>query len=232
MSEAISETEKQCTKCLQIKPLDEFHRRTGRVYGRRSRCKSCEHTYTVSEPRKKQHNKSNKKYRKTHKTAITVGRLLRVKTHKDHDTQKRRAWHYKTYFNTSLEELKKIVDYQNGRCAMCDRPIPKPHLDHSHIDGLIRGVLCWVCNRLLGFIHDDPAILQRGIDYLKNPPATRALGAPKYGLPGRGGTKKQRKLAKKIKKLQKHPFQLRTELVPQTQKSLDKNPPDLITSCV
>jgi len=46
-------------------------------------------------------------------------------------------------------------------------------------------------------------LVEKILEYLKNPPATQALGAPRHGLPGRVGTKKQRKLYKKMLKNQK-----------------------------
>ena len=55
------------------------------------------------------------------------------------------------------------------RCAICgDLPGTKRHsLDHCHVSGRMRGVLCTRCNSGLGFFRDDPRILQLAIDYLK-----------------------------------------------------------------
>ena len=195
-----SKNEKRCSKCRQVKPLSEFHRRSGRPCGVQSQCKNCKHNVETSESRKTYH----EKYRKNHKGTIIAYRQKRAETHKQIDAQSQRVWYYKTYFNLTLEELQKIIDYQNGCCAMCGRPVPiRPNLDHRHADGLIRGILCWLCNRLLGMAHDNPELFKQGIAYLADPPAVRALGTPHYGLPGRIGTKAQRKLAKKLTKQQK-----------------------------
>lgn len=112
----------------------------------------------------------------------------------------------KRVFNLSVEENKKIDEFQNFVCAICKVPPKNPKkrrlaVDHRHSDGLIRGHLCWKCNRLLGLAGDNEQVLRNAVDYLLNPPATAALGTPHYGLPGRVGTKKQRKLIKKMKKL-------------------------------
>lgn len=190
-----SKNEKRCSKCHLPKPLTEFHRSNTRRLGYQSQCKTCKLSAETSDARKASH----KKYRDTHKPAITAYKQKRAPTNK----LNQRIWHYKTYFHITLEELQKILDYQSGCCAMCGKSLSKPHLDHRHTDGLLRGALCWFCNRVLGLVRDDPKLLQRGAEYLMNPPATRALGAPRYGLPGRVGTKKQRKLAKKLSKQQK-----------------------------
>lgn len=104
-------------------------------------------------------------------------------------------------FNLTVDDYETIVRFQKGVCAICGRP-PKPgkalSVDHCHITGLVRGGLCWLCNRLLGIFRDSPEQLQKALDYLKNPPATVALGAPRYAAPGRVGTKKRRKLIAKF----------------------------------
>lgn len=48
-----------------------------------------------------------------------------------------------------------ILKKQNGRCALCDQPVggrakKKPALDHDHITGYIRDVLCINCNGIEG----------------------------------------------------------------------------------
>lgn len=41
-------------------------------------------------------------------------------------------------------------------------------IDHDHIRGHIRGLLCSNCNRGLGMFQDDFELLQRATNYLKN----------------------------------------------------------------
>ncbi len=100
-------------------------------------------------------------------------------------------------FNLSPEDYDRISAYQNRVCAICGRS-PKQGkrlaVDHCHKTGLIRGALCWLCNRLLGQFRDDPERLKKAVRYLEDPPATRALGEARYSAPGRVGTKKRRKI--------------------------------------
>lgn len=66
---------------------------------------------------------------------------------------------------------------QGGRCALCRRATGATRnlsVDHDHATGLVRGLLCRPCNDLLGHARDEIAFFERGIEYLKNPPA-RAL---------------------------------------------------------
>lgn len=116
----------------------------------------------------------------------------------------------KRIYNISLEEYDRIISSQGGVCAGCLRPRcptgKKLSVDHRHSDGLIRGGLCYLCNRLLGLANDNSDLLLRLSQYLLNPPATLALGEQRFGLPGRVDTKKQRKLLKKAKKFGISPY--------------------------
>ena len=53
---------------------------------------------------------------------------------------------------------------QGGKCAIC-REGPAEHVDHDHDSKTIRGLLCFNCNRALGYFHDDLDTLYRAADY-------------------------------------------------------------------
>lgn len=76
----------------------------------------------------------------------------------------------KTKYNLSLEDYDRMLDDQDGRCAICLKP-PEPdrHLcvDHDHETGENRGLLCDICNRGVGIFRDDPEALRRAADYLE-----------------------------------------------------------------
>jgi|SRR6516164_7412566 hypothetical protein len=58
-------------------------------------------------------------------------------------------------YGISLREYEAIREFQNGRCALCSeeevetRELP---VDHDHVNGLVRGLLCSLCNRQLGWV--------------------------------------------------------------------------------
>jgi hypothetical protein len=107
----------------------------------------------------------------------------------------------KKLFNLTPEEYDTILAFQGGVCAICQQPPKSKRLsvDHCHRTGLIRGALCSFCNRAIAVFMDNVERLDRAVAFLRNPTATQALGAPRYGLIGRVSNK-----AATRKRLNKH----------------------------
>lgn len=54
-----------------------------------------------------------------------------------------------------------------NRCEVCGNTCKtRLHLDHDHKTELFRGWLCGRCNRVLGYVYDDVALLKKLIVYL------------------------------------------------------------------
>ena len=112
------------------------------------------------------------------------------------------------FFKLTLPEWDLISSYQFDCCAICGRkPPPGKNLstDHCHKTGLVRGLLCNICNRLLGKIErqwgpDVLKLILRAVDYLKEPPAVKALNRKVFTFAGQLGTKKHRKALKAEKR--------------------------------
>jgi hypothetical protein len=71
-----------------------------------------------------------------------------------------------------------LYEYQGRRCALCQRATGITRrlcVDHDHVSGAVRGLLCRTCNQILGHARDDPAFFTRAYDYLMMSPA-RAAG--------------------------------------------------------
>lgn len=64
-----------------------------------------------------------------------------------------------------------MVKNQNGLCQICKsfKSNRKSRLcvDHNHLTGKIRGLLCDRCNRAIGLFGDDSNILESALEYLK-----------------------------------------------------------------
>jgi len=97
-------------------------------------------------------------------------------------------------YRLTPQEHAAILRYQGNLCAVSKKPMGRYGTDHDHKTGLIRGILDWRINKGLAFFNDDPKLLRAAADYLESPPATAALGAPRYGLIGRAKTGKKKKV--------------------------------------
>lgn len=67
----------------------------------------------------------------------------------------------------SLEEKFDRFRKQNGLCALCQEPTNKPCVDHDHKTGIVRELLCPVCNKALGLFKDDPELLEKAAAYIR-----------------------------------------------------------------
>lgn len=70
-----------------------------------------------------------------------------------------------------------LLASQGGVCAGCgprtgrNGRAKRLAVDHDHVTGEVRGLLCSTCNRTVGAFRDDSETFQRLADYLRNPPA-------------------------------------------------------------
>lgn len=77
-------------------------------------------------------------------------------------------------YGCTNDELDAMFATQQGKCAICQMPEVTTHkgrprqlsVDHDHVTGKIRALLCVACNTGLGFLRDDPAVLEAAIAYL------------------------------------------------------------------
>ena len=93
----------------------------------------------------------------------------------------------------SLADHEKIKNFQENKCAICGHP-PKNRahgVDHCHKTGLIRGLLCPHCNVALGKFRDSTEMVRKALNYLEQPPASKALGEQRFGIKGRVSNKRK-----------------------------------------
>lgn len=74
-------------------------------------------------------------------------------------------------YGIDIIEYEYLLHKQKGRCAICKKDLAKgkrrPHVDHDHSNGAIRGILCNLCNIGLGMFHDNTRLLAGAIVYLE-----------------------------------------------------------------
>jgi hypothetical protein len=89
-------------------------------------------------------------------------------THTRHKTKRR--YDLKRYGITE-ESFYSMLDQQQNRCAICGREFDRSRegaasVDHDHLTGSVRGLLCKLCNLGLGCFADSSEKLVGAIDYL------------------------------------------------------------------
>ncbi len=115
-------------------------------YDRSNKRKVSSVRYKQSEKGKEVHKRAKKKYDKSEK-----GKIARRKR----------------IYGLTLEDYNKLVEKQEGKCAICGRLDDNLHVDHDHKTGQVRGLLCKLCNPLLGLAGDNIDILLNAVRYLK-----------------------------------------------------------------
>lgn len=90
----------------------------------------------------------------------------------------------KSVYTMDIAEYDRLKEYQNGKCAICQRATGQTKrlaVDHDHTccsgktscGECIRGLLCGPCNSMLAHVRDDMATLRRAIWYLNWSPFAR-----------------------------------------------------------
>ena len=72
-------------------------------------------------------------------------------------------------YGISLEEYHRMLVIQDGKCAICGNSSPHNRrlgIDHNHVTGRVRELLCVSCNAALGGFRDNPALLRAALEYL------------------------------------------------------------------
>jgi hypothetical protein len=64
----------------------------------------------------------------------------------------------------TAEDFDRMLTSQLGRCCGCGTTDPGRkgwHIDHCHVTGQVRCLLCNRCNAVLGMCGEDPAVLRQ-----------------------------------------------------------------------
>lgn len=81
-------------------------------------------------------------------------------------------------FGITLADYRSMLEKQNYCCAICDKPngtcaysgetTKELSVDHDHVTGYVRGLLCNDCNRGIGQLGDSAARLRKAAEYLEH----------------------------------------------------------------
>ncbi len=144
----MAEPTRLCCRCKRVKPLKEYNtdRGTGGLNGLHRACREC------------QREKGRIYYGKNRER-------IKAQTRKRHDkdrlrpqyVRRERSQRYRRNYGITVKQYDQMVEDQNGTCAICGFSEFNKRLavDHDHITGQIRGLLCAGCNTRLGILEND-----------------------------------------------------------------------------
>jgi hypothetical protein len=139
-----------CRKCGIDKPIEDFPANGEKgtaIYHKRGTCKDCTNAYM----RARNHHPDH------HAKYLESARNSRIKTS----------------YGLSPDDFDALLLLQNGGCAICGAKYGRKikdrlAVDHDHITGKVRGLLCAKCNRTLGMLTETPQTLRRMAEYIEN----------------------------------------------------------------
>lgn len=82
----------------------------------------------------------------------------------------------KNKYGLTEQQYLTILQQQDYKCVICETPVVDTGLragrysatiDHNHINGAVRGILCNWCNTSIARFNDEPAMLHRAAKYLE-----------------------------------------------------------------
>jgi hypothetical protein len=93
------------------------------------------------------------------------------RTNYRYDAKRHRERTLRKKYGISLDEFNAMVVLQGNLCAICKQPPGKFGLfvDHNHVTGKVRGLLCSPCNSGIGYLRGDSgvSVLEAATAYLR-----------------------------------------------------------------
>jgi hypothetical protein len=77
----------------------------------------------------------------------------------------RRTQNLRARYGLTPADVESILQKQAGGCALCSTPLARFHVDHNHLTGRVRGLLCHRCNIVIGG-WDNPDFRTRALAYM------------------------------------------------------------------
>lgn len=147
--------EKRCSTCQQRKPLSEFHKGTG-SHDRQSHCKVCAAARL-------------REWRSNNRERENQSRLNWNRSNPEKVEQYARTSSLRKY-GLNLEDYDQMLEAQGGKCFICRRHCSSGRrlaVDHNHVTGKVRALLCSNCNRGIGHFQESIELLRAAINYLE-----------------------------------------------------------------
>jgi hypothetical protein len=87
------------------------------------------------------------------------------------DPERTKGKYLRESYGLSFTQYTKMLEDQDNKCAICGeeetRFLKKLVVDHCHKTGEVRQLLCNMCNHGVGNFKDNPELMLKAIEYLK-----------------------------------------------------------------
>lgn len=149
---------KSCNKCGALKALSEFPKNKNYADGHRNDCRECYRAY-------------NQTYRAENLEAARARAREWVNTHAEQARTSNANYRNSEQglfmrderkmmqlYGLTVQERDALFEKQGRRCACCRNDTPSGrgwHIDHDHVTGAVRGILCFKCNTGIGMLGDN-----------------------------------------------------------------------------
>jgi 23S rRNA G2069 N7-methylase RlmK/C1962 C5-methylase RlmI len=150
---------KTCTKCKTEKLESDFYevRRKNKPIKLTARCKKCTCEDTA-------YSKKSDLSRESSKRASMRWKQQNLERVKNKELER--------VYGISLDQYNAMLLVQEEKCAICEKEFANNqrrnlYVDHCHISGKVRGLLCQKCNQGLGLFDDNISFLEKAVSYLQ-----------------------------------------------------------------
>jgi hypothetical protein len=158
---------KVCSRCEVEQAITNFCRSKKTKDKLQSQCKTCGRTQ-IAEFRRNHPEKSralDAAWRRKNKDKVRATQARYCKKNPTYYV----TWRRRRIYGLSVADMQVLNQSQGGRCPGCLRNLKgvRVNIDHCHTTGKVRGLLCNRCNIHMGGLKDDPEILIRLANYLR-----------------------------------------------------------------
>jgi len=167
---------KRCTKCGVERELEQFGNNRTYKSGKSTWCKECHRQRSKSyrtnmgpETYRAQRREYCRRWRLANREKLNTYSRNYRKRNKPAGAAVGKSARLKRLYGIDLDMYQQMVIAQNGRCLIGHHLPGKKglYVDHDHVTGHVRGLLCHLHNRMLGLAHDNERELFLAIGYLR-----------------------------------------------------------------